>query len=403
MFDKPLFSQRQLKIIMVVTAVAIVLLSATGQRPSLPEIESRQLGSAPLYWMDDNSEESLVSFSFTLPGNRSGNGLSLRLAQQFLLQDLEAAFQDSTTQPLGVNVKAHHNRLQIQLKLDNDEPLDPIVTQLLEALNTPVSSKRWSEAKQKQQAQIYLDHQSEKPGWYQLRSWMHPQQATDNPDYSQWLEFQRNLFSRHQLRIALTSSESEALMKPLQIFVERLPEGKSWPDYPEAMLSPQHQQLTTLDGHQLLLGRHSLGRSQSGFAAQMLAVRTIQQSARELGIYSQWQPSGQHSELILYASSTSLLTPQRLLQAIDKSLKNLDEKALEDAQEKMLDQFYQRLESPQTRHEQLEAIAFYQLPLNYQQQFVDELEQLSPSQLSTQIGDLLDGQQYHWIQFVPAS
>ncbi len=399
MFDKPLFSRRQLSLIMLITVIAIVLLTASGQRPALPEIQQQQQHGVPVYWLEKDTESSHLSLDFALPKDTRGDSTAVRLVQQLLLDSLRQNVQQPS---VAIKLNSHSDRLQITLTAPAGQSLAAVLPPVFKQLQSAVNTEKWHKLRQKQQAQQYLDTQSADPGWSQMHSWLRPPQSKYHSDYTRWSNFREQLFSRSQLSVALMAEDTETLLSALQEPLSSMPSGLERRDPVPITLPPQRQQLSTLGEYQLLLGRHTSGRAASDFAQQLLAVRQLQKLAGALHIYSEWRPLGHDSELILRASSPSVIDTTALLDAITTRLAKIPDEELDSNRAKTIDHLYQRLENPNQLFEQLQAIAFYQLPVNYLDSFVSQIDQLSSSGLRQRIGDLLHSEHYHQISLQPA-
>ncbi|MEH6625519.1 MAG: hypothetical protein V7739_03675 [Motiliproteus sp.] len=401
MFDKPLFSRRQLSIIIFVTTIAIVLLTASGQRDALPEIHKEQQHGVPIYWLQQDTASSYLSLSFALPKGTRGDSATVRLVQQLLLDSLRQSFAQ---QSLSIKLNSHSDRLEITLIAATEQSIASVLSRLFKQLQAPDDVvAKWSELQKKQQAQQYLDRQSVDPGWAKMRLWLQPEQSQYDNDYMHWSAFREQLFSRSQLSVSLMAKDVEPIVEALRSQLSSIPNGLQWANPSTPSLPPQQLTASTLGEYQLLLGRQTSGRSAVDFAEQLLAVRQLQTLAGALHIYSEWRPLGSHSELILSASSPSPIDSNALLGSIKSKLAETSDDELDRRRSETIDHLYQRLENPDQLFEQLQAIAFYQLPENYLQSFVSQLDQLSSAALRSSINALLNPEHYHQISQQPAN
>ncbi|MEH6814688.1 MAG: hypothetical protein V7677_19305, partial [Motiliproteus sp.] len=336
-----------------------------------------------------------------LPKGTRGDSATVRLVQQLLLDSLRQSFAQ---QSLSIKLNSHSDRLEITLIAATEQSIASVLSRLFKQLQAPDDVvAKWSELQKKQQAQQYLDRQSVDPGWAKMRLWLQPEQSQYDNDYMHWSAFREQLFSRSQLSVSLMAKDVEPIVEALRSQLSSIPNGLQWANPSTPSLPPQQLTASTLGEYQLLLGRQTSGRSAVDFAEQLLAVRQLQTLAGALHIYSEWRPLGSHSELILSASSPSPIDSNALLGSIKSKLAETSDDELDRRRSETIDHLYQRLENPDQLFEQLQAIAFYQLPENYLQSFVSQLDQLSSAALRSSINALLNPEHYHQISQQPAN
>lgn len=420
MFTKPLFSRRQLNIIIFVTALAIVLLSASGRREDLPVIERHQLGEVSLYALADDSDGQRLRLSFALPAQYPGDGLAVQVLKQLLLEPLGHLPQRPEWRQWQARLGAaiQPDRLQIDLALAADADPGPLLDALLQRLQQPIDAASWRQAQQQQQARRYLDSQSQSSAESLMRAWLAPRAPAAELRFAPWQAFRQQLLSRSQLTLSLMGADVEEHLVSLRRSLQALPLGTRWPTEPtpsaarqpslaepSATREPAPSQSQSLAGpgaYRLLLGRHTAGRRNDQFANELLAIQVIQNSARTLNIDSHWTPLAEQGLLRLTASGAAPIVAEQLLQQLRQQASASGDEGLDSSRQTLIDRVYQQRQDPSLQFDQLETIAFYRLPVDYLERFVNQLEQLSLPALRDRILTLLDPRQFYRILEGPA-
>ncbi|OMH39663.1 hypothetical protein [Motiliproteus sp. MSK22-1] len=412
MFDKPLFNRKQLNIIIIVTLIAIVLLTASGNRPLLPELSLRQIHQVPVYWAENGNDDSLfLSFSFALPPTRMGDHPDTRLLFNQLHKSLNQLSQlpDIANNQAEIALRSLADRLQITLKIPNpvDEAsrnnVSSIFTLLFSHLQNSLDPSQWQQEQKKQSARSYLDNQSTSSSLLQLQQWLRDSVAVEISNYRTWQNFKHQLLSRSQLRIAMLSPDPDVILKQLQDTLPLLPLSDSWQPTIPTNYSLQQRTTSTLGNYHLWMARHTAGKESPAFMDQLVALRQIRELATALNINSDLTTLAARSQLLLHLNTSDTITAQSVMERLQLRLLQTDNKTLNETRQKMIDSLHENSQNPSLLFEQLESIAFYQLPVDYLQQLDSRLELLSHEELRKQINSLLDLQMYHWILETPAT
>ncbi len=403
MFDKPLFSRRQLNIIILVTALAIALLSATGDRRELPEISLQQQHQIPIYLLENDQPDTRISLSFALPEPLIDHRPFGRFTRQVLHSNLTDLSENPEFQRQNarISIVSHPDRVEIRLAHSDSGAIAALAELLIAQLRQPPERDRWQQMLRQHRAESYLEKQSADPALLQMRNWLAPSAPgteTEPPyPYQRFLQFQNQLLSRSRLSIALISADPESLVAPLAPVLSRLPEGAIPSTQIPAPLPIRQQTLSGLDNNQILLGRHTSGRRDADFATELTAVRLLQTLAGDLNINSQWSPLAAASPLILQLITTDTITPGTVFERLQQQLQQLSDDQLDQHRQQLLERFSETLKNPERLAGQLESIAFYRQPPDYLNGFVSRLNQLSSREIRDRTEELLDSQQYHRI------
>ena len=407
MFDKPLFSSKQLNIIIIVTLIAIVLLTASGNRPDLPELNVEQILQVPTYWTENSSEDELIlSFSFALPKARMGNHPDTRLLFNLLRSDLNklSKHPDTVDSQTEISLRSMADRLQITLKIpEPKENVATVLNLLFPHLMGSLDPNQWQQERIKQYARSYLDNQSTNSSLLQLQQWLQGSLPTKMSNYSAWQQFRQQLMSRSQLRIAILSPNPEMTLKQLQDSLSLLPLNVTWQQESPTSYSLQQRTISTLNNYQLWMARHTVGKDSKGFMDELVALKQLRELAEALNITASFTPLATRSQLLLHLNTTEVISAQSVIERLQMRLLQTDNKTLDTTKQKMIDRLHENSQNSSLLIEQLEAIAFYQLPVNYLQQLNTRIQQLDADELRQQVEALLDPQMYHWILEEPAA
>ncbi|WP_207060692.1 hypothetical protein [Motiliproteus sp. SC1-56] len=346
--DKPLFSRRQLNILMVAVTLAIALLANldddSGSR-SAAEVptERAEVAGVPVYWSSRHRQQPSTLINLALPAEAKP-------------QRLYAVLQELTGRlPAEVKALRYPDRWTVLLPGAAD------LASTLSALAAPLPDNEWQTRLERQRTQRYLQGAL-------------PAQAlteTGGNAAAQAANLHRRLLSRAQLSLSLSGTELNPAS--LEQALMRLPAGEPWPARSEM---PEER------GPGLALpGRHSPDYPETALTARLLTILAEDRAAVE------FIPGGLHSRLRirpLQGSSDSAFKTLR------QRLETAPERQLEGLQQQFLSDLQARLEDPEGFAYQQGVQAFYRLPLDYWPGFVARIEALSASALTQRALDWLD-------------
>ena len=376
----PLFSRRQLNILIMVTGVVIALLSIPSE--PWPQIERVQIQQVPLSTISSDDHPAELRLSFALPRP----ALLPTAPEQILWQLLKQRLEQATT---AFQVSLYRDRISIAVTaspsgelLEALQQLPPLLTEVFteEALNHGIDKLR---------AQRYLQRNNPAPLEAADR-WVRQQQADDSLANALTptaiTRLQQQLFSRAQLRISLVSLAQEPIIAALNNTLQQFNSELTWDENPQ----PKSISATTIAGDlSPVVALQTLpGRASSDFPGTLLLSRILADLGPELTI--RLHPNKDQSWLVwLTTTPNAQYDISGQIQRMQQRLAELKDWELERAADDLRELLQQRLQEPEALAEQLEVIAFYQLPVDYLTQFEATIAALSRTEIRQQLQHLL--------------
>ncbi|MFC6670431.1 hypothetical protein [Marinobacterium aestuariivivens] len=379
---KPLFSRRYLKALIWLLPGLILLLASAGP-DKLPAIQ--QSPELKLYWLEQPERaEHEMRLLFD-----SGAILtpSQRILQQVLAEHLQARLQQPEIQSLlpaqhNSEVAALTDRLQLKLQWPAAQPA-PRLGPLLAALAQP-GDPAWQQRRfEQQRAQAYLDSQTPDQRLLNLMQEALRETPSEPVSPGHLHAFEQRLFSQPPL--VLLGGPAAAEMAAA-IGLESISEGTA-----KASRLHLHDGIIRLRiedprlPHALLLGTVTDGQASKEQARERLALAALQhlleqQPALEFRlVWRSWRRQG-YQALILLGEAPPL---QPLADQADGALIGL-------AREQLLQDYRDRLRSPDGQLDRLETIAFYGLPDRQLDTQLRTLEQVPVGDIAARITQYLD-------------
>ncbi|MCP8686398.1 hypothetical protein [Marinobacterium sedimentorum] len=437
---KPLFNPLYLKALILILPILIVLLASLGPKAvSYPDIEHSE--THPLYWIEqpdrpDNELRLLLPAAVALdPEQRILQQTLAMLLQQRLHQP---ALQSLLTPVPHTQVTALPDHLQISLRWPAGEKL-PELDAVLQALQQTPESDSAAATLARIRAQAYLDGQD--PAQRLLnRLQQQLQQPTQRARTSaisaaDVLQQYHRLFSQPPLQI-LGGPDAAKLAEQLDaaapgtrdgagMFASAVTAEHSEPGHqPERhdATPPQPVKLQLSDARlpaMYLLGASMPGRDAKDYAAQLLAIRSLQR-ALELrpdtaGYYRLvWQQSRDsgYRALILAGQPTRAQTLPAEAQrtaappadervagssVIDSAVFDsalidtavISAQLIDDTRQQLLLQLREQLQTPQGQLDQLATLAFNNLPGQRLDTILDQLQAVPGDDIGPRIAHYL--------------
>jgi predicted Zn-dependent peptidase len=429
---KPLFNPLYLKVLILILPILIVLLASLGPKAvTYPEIEHSE--THPLYWIEqpdrpDNELRLLLPAAVALDPEQ-------RILQQTLATLLQQRLQQPALQSLLTpvpysQVTALPDHLQISLRWPAGEKL-PALDAVLQALQQTPESDSAAATLARIRAQAYLDGQD--PAQRLLnRLQQQLQQPTQRARTSaisaaDVLQQYHRLFSRPPLLILggpdaakLAEQLDDAGMFDSAVTAERSEPGHQPERHAATPLQTVKLQLSDARLPAMyLLGASMPGRDAKDYAAQLLAIRSLQR-ALELrpdtaGYYRLvWQQSRDsgYRALILAGQPTRAQTLPAEAQRtaappadervtgssiIDSAVNDsalidtavISAQLIDDTRQQLLLQLREQLQTPQGQLDQLATLAFNNLPGQRLDTILDQLQALSGDDIGPRIAHYL--------------
>ncbi|WP_421868153.1 hypothetical protein [Motiliproteus sp.] len=359
---KPLFNRRQLNLIIIVCVAAVALLSIDTN--PWPDFERRQLDGVVLTHLSDAEQPAQLRLSFALPDPGLQMSTAALLLNELLQQRLQQAGLATQWQ-----LQPHPDRLTLIHTPASTADLSDRLAQLLNALTMPFSLEQRQQQLALEQARRHLQRDQ------QSRLQRLDRQLRGDPALptAQALEtLQQQLFNQTNLRLALRASEIDSWQPPLQSWLTQLPPGQPWPPAetrtaPVAAAAPW-QPLP--------------GRNQGSFTQVLLHSRVLAGLSEQFQI--QQLSSAQRSWRVWLPRHSDASLPNQL-QSIQQRLNGMKDWEVRQLAEQIGEQLEALPQRPDALLEQLEVIAFYELPLDYLPRFEATIANLDGATLRQQL------------------
>ncbi|MBN3562358.1 hypothetical protein [Aliamphritea spongicola] len=404
---KPMFNRTYLKVMLWIVAIAIVFLSASG-RDTNNYLNIETIENKPIYFAEPDDTETLsVQLIFGLgPALNDEQKLLHKLLSQRLQQVLNSNTVNNLVAPAKASLQQSLQDDRITLLLSTEaegtNQLSQLLPQLLQALNhsdmTTGTEAEWNRLK----AELYLENQTAENRLLSAftdtlsdKSSVHPLQR-----FPTWA---RNVFSNHNLTLAVSGPDAATAAR---LLAEELPSrGLTEQPLSTSASFQQRQTLPAIGNEAYALAGLSLpGRQSDSFMAQLIAVKSLQQTLTTLqpdvSTRLLWKSLDQQGyfALLLYGqrppADISALTPlnRRLLNATDINV-------ISATRENIKENFLERMSEQQAQLGLLNTLAFYRLPTDYISGFADRLADTSDEAVQEQLQTMLNinNQQFFYL------
>lgn len=387
MLTKPFFSRKQLSIIIVVTTLAIAVLSTTGPGP-LPTIEKIEIAGNPLYYIDKSDPVGRLRLSFRLPNHGHSSQFQPQLMYQMITDRLK---QQSISPADGwppISVNLQHNRLQLQINADEPPPLEQLI-QLIQWLNDEIPSQQWDAAAKRLQADRYIQQNSNPSVLTQIAPLIGIELSPENAET--YHSYQQQLINRSQLSISYVGPDADNWMQATSAMLEFLPQARSTSEqaffWPYAIKKNQQPK-----GYEAILARKTEGYA-DGATLEQAAIYLIR-SALMSQERSDWQ-ARDSAGLLLITSRDQ--TADALLNSLKRRLFELAPKEIQSRLEQSVDELEMIADNHQQLLNRVERVALYNLPLDYLPKLAAELASLDPAAVQEESLALLTKEELFWI------
>ncbi|MEH6651688.1 MAG: hypothetical protein V7707_16840 [Motiliproteus sp.] len=413
--NTPFLSRRQLNFTIVICAVTIALLSIPTE--SWPLIQRQQLHQVEISTISEPATTSQPSafqlrLIFALP--------QPSLQPQPAAQVLHRLLRTRLASAANLSARLHPDRLTVEISPTNIAAVE--LGPIANLLQQPFTAATIEEAIKRWRAQRYIGrHQrSTETNAVELidqrllqstlnnedNNLISPQSLDPNVTVAAINQLQRQLFQPMQLRISLIGSELDAIGSEISTLLSQLDEDQTVAGNVIGSATAVRSISTSTSTTDINAAYQTLaGRQQPDFAMTLLLSRIVQQlnPANTVRLY----PGATSSQLLWLPhppAATNLTTKPKqqtpnnwLTAAIEQSLQHLG--AMKDWEldryaDQLREQLELRLEQPEAIADQLEVIAFYQLPVDYLPQFDATIAALDGAQIRQQLLQLLQQERF---------
>lgn len=400
---QPLFNRTYLKAIVWIIAIAVVLLNASSSGPDFITIKRSE--RAPVYAVNVDDRAYLqIDLMFRLEAAINQEQV---LLHELLLEQVNQRLTGFTAGPeaeqlqLRLNSQLHDDRLALQLAIpdrfaDQPQAIAGLISSLLRQLQSgpdrdPESAWRTLEARQ------YIQQKSQEQQLLKaftaviqpLQS-VHPLQRFD--------DLYRSRLSASGLTITLQGSETSQLMAAIS---QQLPDYSSADPVLPSHTEPQYLELAPQSNEPYwLAGSTTASRQSSNFTTQLLAVKTLEQLLRQHasnGYRLTWKALDKRGYLAIILHGDQLRSDNALAAEFDRLRNGISDELIDQTREQVQKQFEKQMEQQEGQLNQLANIAFYNLPLDYLEQFDQRLAQTGNAEVQSELRRLLNLNQLHQI------
>lgn len=390
---QPFFSRKQLTVLMWFSLLAILVLSSLGPG----EVEYQKIEhnkDKTVYWME--LDDQLNTLTLLLP-TQPALSQSAQQLQQLKAQVLLKRLQNHRSTGFTYNVYPRQDRIELSLNWAGDARL-PDIKKLLSDLNQPVEPSRWQDVLTTLEARDYLDNKSTEAKAIQ-HFYTLLQHESDNVLAKLSSEY-TSMFSDITYVVSGEDADDHA-----ELIAELVTETASVTSGPllTALATGEISDTSDSSRYLLLTGSTIPARNNPEFVAQRLTAQVLQdllaayKAQYNIDYRLLWGSlnSGGYQAVILQSEQNPVaILPQ--LQAL------IDDDLVEASQNRLANQWLERMRDLQNQIQAMNLVAFYQLPTNTLEDYVEEILDQDRDQVVKLAKEALNGSQPINIQLSPA-
>ena len=361
----PLFNRKYITGLMWFSLIAILILSSMG--PGDVEYQSVDKNDdQTIYWME--LDDQPIQLSLLLPTTPALNATQQQL-QQLKGQILQDRLRNLASPKYSYTVTPRSDRIEISLHWAAGQELPNLAT-IWDTLKAPIEASRWENTLKTIKARHYLDAQSDEQQLIN-RFYQQLQPSNNAPVLSLLDHSYRALFSSPRFAISGDDVEDH-----IEILEEQLPQIPAIEEVmPEKIgHSPLIREKTNNDTFRILLGGYIGHRGSDEFVAQRLTAQTIQD------LLTEYKDQHQLSFRLLWAALRStgyqaiIIDGKQNPGPILPQLQQLvSEELVERSQNRLAATWQERMRDNQNQVQALNLIAFYQLPTDTLETYIDQI------------------------------
>jgi hypothetical protein len=382
---RPIFNRKYLVGLVWFSLIAILILSSMGPRAvEYHDVDSND--SQTLYWMElDDQPMQLVFLLATQPALNTTQQQLQQLKSLILQQRLRALASPT----YSYNVTPRQDRIEVTLSWANEQPA-PALNRIWQALSKPVDASRWREPLKKIQARDYLAEQSEEQTLVN-RFYQQLQPADDTSVLNLLSPSYAELFTSPLFAISGEDAEDYVELIEQQLPQTLRPTGLSYPDSQPAALLRKNSPDKTF---RLLLGQTLPPRASDSFITHRISAQVIQD------LLNKYQDQHNLNFRILWASLKHIGFQALILEGdqnpgpiLPQLQQQVNEELVEQSQNRLAGIWQERMRDNMNQVAALSLIAFYQLPTDTMETYIDQLLDQDPDDIIKQTQRALDASQ----------
>ena len=382
---RPIFNRKYLVGLVWFSLIAILILSSMGPGAvEYHDVDSND--SQTLYWMElDDQPMQLVFLLATQPALNTTQQQLQQLKSLILQQRLRALASPT----YSYNVTPRQDRIEVTLSWANEQPA-PALNRIWQALSKPVDASRWREPLKKIQARDYLAEQSAEQTLVN-RFYQQLQPADDTSVLNLLSPSYAELFTAPLFAISGEDAEDYVELIEQQLPQTLRPTGLSYPDSQPAALLRENSPDKTF---RLLLGQTLPPRASDSFITHRISAQVIQD------LLNKYQDQHNLNFRILWASLKHIGFQALILEGdqnpgpiLPQLQQQVNEELVEQSQNRLAGIWQERMRDNMNQVAALSLIAFYQLPTDTMETYIDQLLDQDPDDIIKQTQRALDASQ----------
>lgn len=376
---RPLFNRNYITGLMWFSLIAILILSSMGPGSvEYHEVETNK--SKNIYWMElDGQPMQLVLLLQTPPALNTHRQQLQQLKSQVLQQRLRSLASSS----YSFNVTPRQDRIEIAIQWASDQDLPDLKT-IWQTLSAQVETSRWEDTLKNIQARHYLDAQSEEQQL--INRFYHQLQPNDPSSPLSKLErAYADLFTMPSIAISGEDAEDYAEMVE-ELFAKDIATHQS-PNIDNAVQleiakQPIQREVSNNQDFHILLGQAISARSSERFIAERITAQVLQDVLAEYKyqhqldfriLWSALKTTGYQALMLKGRHNPEPILPQLQQRITDE--------VIEQSQNRLAATWEERMREDDNQIQALNLIAFYQLPTDTMEEYIDMILDQDPDEV----------------------
>lgn len=400
---QPLFNRTYLKAVIWIIAIAVVLLNAGSQGPDFITIKRSE--QAPVYAVDLDDQTYLqLDLMFRLG---AAINQEQALLNQLLLEQVNQQLSGFTARPeaeqlqLRLNSQLQDDRLSLQLAIpehfrDQHQAIAALLSTLLQRLQAG-PERDLESAWRTLEARQYIQQKSQEQqllkaftAIIQPLPGVHPLQRFE--------DLYRSRVNNSNLTVTLQGPGAVALLPTIS---QLLADYRSADPVMPATTEPRYQELSPQSNEpHWLAGTTMASRQSSRFSAQLLAVKTLEQLLRQqasVGYRLSWKALDKRGYLAIILHGDPLRSRAAMTREFDRLRNGISDALIDQTRNQVRERFEAQMAQQDSQLHQLPNIAFYDLPLDYLEQFDQRLAQTPNAEVQAELRRILNLDTLHQI------
>lgn len=376
---RPLFNRNYITGLMWFSLIAILILTSMGPGSvEYHEVETNKGKS--IYWMElDDQPMQLVLLLQTPPALNTHRQQLQQLKSQVLQQRLRSLVSTS----YSFNVTPRQDRIEIAIQWASDQELPDLKT-IWTTLSAPVETSRWEDTLKNIQARHYLDAQSEE---LQLINRFYHQLQPNDPSspLSKLERAYADLFTMPSIAISGEDAEDYAEMVE-ELFAKDIATHQS-PNIDNAVQveiakQPIQREVSNNQDFHILLGQAISARNSERFITERITAQVLQDVLAEYKyqhqldfriLWSALKTTGYQALILKGRHNPEPILPQLQQRITDE--------VIEQSQNRLAATWEERMREDDNQIQALNLIAFYQLPTDTMEEYIDMILDQDPDEV----------------------